>query len=57
MFLKLCELEQQLLNLGKGVNEELRYITHPVVRAREAGRATGFFASAHMISEQIEKGF
>jgi len=52
---QLHELEQTYLKLGRGVVNEARYIRQPKYKAREMGRASGFFACAHMIDDIIAR--
>jgi len=55
LLLALHELEQQFLQLGKGIVEEQRFAQKDRYLCREMGRASGFFASANMIAEQMKR--
>jgi hypothetical protein len=55
LLLAFHELEQRLLNLGRGVIEQQRFILNKEGKCREMGRAAGFFASAGTITELIKK--
>jgi len=55
MLLKLYELEQQFLKLGRGVLEEEKFQQKSDFKCREMGRAAGFFAAAHIMTEQISR--
>ena len=55
LLLTLHELEQQFTSLGRGVVEQSRFILNRSGMCREMGRASGFFASAQMVADQIKK--
>lgn len=50
----LHQIEQRLLQFANGIMEETRFIPKNL-RSRDMGRAHGFLASAHIITDRINR--
>jgi hypothetical protein len=55
--LLLFELEDQFKKMADGIIAESKYIhsEHSGIKAREMGRASGFYAAAHMIADKTKR--